>query len=326
MSLTIINAELVHELLPMAECIDAMESAMIAASSGTVSIPPRSFSPVMDSSGFFGFMPGSSSELKTFGAKIISLYPDNSARGLPAIQGFVTLFDYDSGSPLALVAGAGITAIRTAAASGLATRLLAQANACSCGIFGTGVQAVSHIDAMCAVRQVEEIWVWGRDFNKAKGFAAEQAERTGHTVRATDNPARVGACDLVCTVTGSGTPVLEGAWVKPGAHINLVGAHTPTTREADSALIVKSAVYVDLLESAINEGGDIMIPLGEGAIPDDHIVGEIGQLLRGEIAGRSNAEQITLYNSLGITAQDLFAARHVYDKARSAGLGTVVDF
>ena len=138
-------------------------------------------------------------------------------------------------------------------------------------------------------------------------------------------PAEAGACDLVCTVTASPEPVLQGDWVRPGAHVNLVGAHTLATREADSALIEKSALYVDLMESTVNEGGDIMIPIQEGAIGEDAIAGEIGQLLNADIAGRRDNDQITLYNSLGITAQDLFAARHVYDKAAASGLGVVVD-
>ena len=325
MTIRFISAGQVRELLPMRECVEVMEAAMGAASGGTVAVPPRLIMPLIDGSGFLALMPGSSAELASYGAKIISLHPANPQRGLPAIQGFVTLFDHTSGAPVAIIEGAELTGIRTAAASGLATRLLAREDVQSCGIFGAGVQAVTHIDAMLAVRPIQQFLVWARDPAKAADFAAEHSRRIGIPVRATEDPAEAGACDLVCTVTASPEPVLMGDWVRPGAHVNLVGAHTLTTREADSALIEKSALYVDLMESTVNEGGDIMIPIQEGAIGEDAIAGEIGQLLNSEIAGRRDNDQITLYNSLGITAQDLFAARHVYDKAVASGLGVVVD-
>jgi len=325
MSLTIINAAQVRDLLPMNECIDAMVPAMIAASTGTVAIPPRMISPLIDKSAFLGLMPGSSAEISTYGAKVVSLHPQNPSQGLPAIQGFVTLFDHQSGAPVAIIEGAEVTGIRTAAASGLATRLLAREDATTCGILGTGVQAITHIDAMRAVRPLTEVLIWGRDFAKAEALAAEQAERTGLNIQATADPKAAAACDIICTVTGSAEPVLKGEWVKPGAHVNLVGAHSLTTREADTDLIVKSAVYADLLESLKNEGGDVMIPLQEGAIDESHVVGELGQLAKGDISGRGDAEQITVYNSLGNTAQDLFAARHVYDKALAQKVGVVVE-
>ena len=326
MPLTIVDAAGVRKLLPMSECIDAMEPAMIAATTGAISMPPRLVAPLIDESGTLVLMPGSSTELAAFGAKVINLIPDNPGRGLPAIQGFIALFDHASGTPVAIIDGAEVTGIRTAAASGLATRLLARADAHSCGIFGNGVQAVTHIDAMRAVRPVDEIVVWGRNPDKVQAFAQEQAQRTGIRVRATEDPAEAGACDLVCTTTTSPEPVLAGEWVRPGAHVNLVGAHSLTTRECDTGLVVKSSVYVDLMESVRNEGGDIMIPVNEGVIDEDHIIGELGELLQGKIPGRQNAQQVTLYQSHGINAQDMFAAKHIYAKARTTGEAEVVDF
>ena len=326
MSLTIINAAAVRKLLPMDECIDAMEPAMIAATTGAISMPPRLVAPLIDESGTLVLMPGSSTELAAFGAKVINLIPDNPTRGLPAIQGFIALFDHASGTPVAIIDGAEVTGIRTAAASGLATRLLARADAHTCGIFGNGVQAVTHIDAMRAVRPVDEIVVWGRNPDKVQAFAREQAQRTGISVKATADPAEAGACDLVCTTTTSPDPVLAGEWVKPGAHVNLVGAHSLTTRECDTGLVVKSSVYVDLMESVRDEGGDIMIPVQEGAIDESHIIGELGELLQGKIPGRLDEEQVTLYQSHGINAQDMYAAQHIHAKARATGIGQVVDF
>ena len=326
MPLTIINAAGVRKLLPMDECIDAMEPAMIAATAGAISMPPRLVAPLIDESGTLVLMPGSSTELAAFGAKVINLIPTNPAKGLPAIQGFIALFDYASGTPVAIIDGAEVTGTRTAAASGLATRILARQDAHTCGIFGNGVQAVTHIDAMRAVRAVDEIIVWGRNPDKAQAFAREQAKRTGIEVRATADPAEAGACDLVCTVTTSPEPILAGKWVKPGAHINLVGAHSLATREADTDLVVKSSVYVDLMESTRNEGGDIMIPVAEGAIDETHIIGELGELLQGNIPGREDERQITLYQSHGINAQDMYAAKHIYKKARETNETQVVEF
>ena len=317
MTILVIDADKVRTLLPMSACIDSMASAMIAASSERVTAPPRMITPLQSADDLLLVMPGSSSELSTYGAKIISLHPNNPANGHPAIQGYILLFDRQSGTPVALIDGAEITTLRTAAVSGLATKLLAREQASSCGIFGTGVQAVSHIDAMCAVRPIERINIWARDIDKATEFAKVQSLRTGKEVIAVINPEDAAACDVICTVTGSKNPILKGEWLSEGAHINLVGAHSLTTREADTEAIKKSAVYIDLMESLRNEGGDIMIPIKEGVIDEGHIVGEMGDLLTSKISGRTDDRQITLYNSLGITAQDLFAAEAVYANAKA---------
>ena len=260
MALRIINAEETAQLLPMGQCVDVMEAAMIAASTGTVRIPPRLIFNLIDDSGFFGAMPGSSKELDAFGAKVVSFLPGNPARGRPAIGGFVTMFDHETGEPRAIIDGRVITDVRTAAASGMAARHLARADAHRCGILGTGGQAHAHIDAMCAVRPVDEVIIWGRNLTKAEALAQRHAHREGVSVRATSDPSEAGGCDLVCTTTVSAEPILEGQWLTPGAHVSLVGAHSLGAREADTETIVKSKVYVDSLESTKNEGGDIMIP------------------------------------------------------------------
>jgi ornithine cyclodeaminase len=321
----IINGREVERLLPMAACIEAMADAMRAASGGAVSMPPRLFAPLADDSGSFGLMPGSTLDPPFFGAKIISLRPGNPARGLPAVQGYVSLFDHETGRPIALMEGASITAIRTAAASGLATRELAPGDASSHGIFGTGVQAVTHIDAIACVRDVSRVVVWGRDAAKTRRFAEQQSGRTGLEIRATGDPSEAANCDIVTTVTAATKPVLKGEWLRAGCHVNLVGGHTPQAREADTGVIERSRVYVDLMESALNEAGDLLIPIGEGAIDDCHILGEIGQVLTGAVPGRIDDSDITLYKSLGIVAQDLFAAARVYAQAVAEGAGVEVD-
>ena len=326
MTLKIISAGQVRQLLPMDECIEAMALAMAAASAGDIKVPLRSMMPLIDDSAHFALMPGSTAQPPVYGAKILSLHPANSAAGRPVIQGFVTLFDHHTGSPLAIIEGATLTAIRTAAASGLATRCLAQAQACTHGVFGTGVQAVTHIEAIAAVRAIERVVIWGRDYAKAQSLADEQSARTGLSVRATQDPREAAACDVISTVTAASEPVLQGAWVAPGTHVNLVGAHRADAREADGALIVASAVYTDLLESLLNEGGDVVIPIAQGDIDADHVRGEIGNVLRGTISGRSGPQEITVYKSLGVTAQDLFAAHTVYTNALVQGLGADVEF
>jgi len=311
MPLTLADAGTVREILTMPACIDALDKAMRAVSRGDVSAPPRLFAPLYDDSGTLGLMPGSAKGLDVYGAKIISLHPDNPPKGRPAIQGFVALFDFETGEPVGLIDGAEVTAIRTAAASGLATRELARADAKTHGVFGTGVQAVTHIDAIAAVRDIQQVVVWGRDREKTVRFCREQAERTGLDIVGSVHASEAAACDIVSTVTAAREPVLQGAWVQPRRARYLVGAHEPDTREADTALIVRARVFVDLKESALNESGDILIPIDEGKIDRNHIAGEIGEVLESKVAGRPDDEAVTLYKSLGVVGQDLYAADYV---------------
>ena len=305
----VIDADEVRERLTMPRCIDAVDRAMRALSRGDIVAPLRTWMTVAGSeTDSFGLMPGSTQALDVYGAKIISLHPDNGRRDLPVIQGFVALFDRQTGTPVALVDGASVTAIRTAAASALATRELARPESMTHGIFGTGVQAVTHIDAIAAVRPIARHVIWGRDPAKASALAKELSARTGFDIVATQEPRDAADCDVVSTVTAAREPVLSGDWIRPGTHVNLVGAHEPDTREADSDLIGRARVYVDWLESALKESGDLLIPVREGRIGEDHVVGEIGAVLNGSLDGRRDDEEVTVYVSLGTVAQDLFAA------------------
>jgi ornithine cyclodeaminase/alanine dehydrogenase-like protein (mu-crystallin family) len=327
MSLTIIDASAVRALLPMPACIAAMRDAMVCLSHGQVVLPARIAAGLADGSGYLITMPGSSSSPAIDGLKVLTWLPANPAAGRAAIQGVVLLFDHSTGAPVALVDGAEITAIRTAAVSALATQLLARSDVKSHGILGTGVQARIHIDAVQVVRPgIESIRVWGRDMERTRTFATEQRVRTGLNVLAVEQAMDAASCDVVSTTTGATQPVLQGAWVQPGAHVNLVGAYRPADREADTELIVRSAVYVDLMQSAMNEAGDLLIPIKEGAFAKERIVGELGQLAAGDIAGRSDPKQITVFKSLGVVAQDLFAAWAVYQSAQRQAKGVVVDF
>lgn len=325
MAVRIIGARQIRACLPMAECIRLMDQAMRAFSAARTVIPVRQVMPLEEDRGYFFLMPGSMSDSPFYGAKIASLQPGNPKLGKPTVQGFVALFERESGTPVALLDGAELTSIRTAAASALATRELARRDARSHGIFGNGVLAAAHIEAIACVRPVEEVRVWGRNNDRARRFAAEQAELRGIVVRAVNDPAEAAACDIVSTVTNASDPVVHGRWLRPGCHLNLVGAHAPQHREADSEAVARSAVYVDSLEAAMEESGDILIPVGEGRITRQDIVGEIGALLAGTVPGRSCDRHMTLYKSLGIVAQDLAAAEFVYRAAESRALGTLAD-
>lgn len=315
----IIDAAKVRELLTMPVCIEAMAAAMAAASAGSASVPPRVFVPVGESGEALLLMPGSAPGPAVYGAKVISLHPANPDRGRPAIQGFVALFDGETGTPLAIVDGGALTAIRTAAASALATRHLARADACTHGVFGTGALARTHIEAVATVRPCTRVLVWGRHLRKARTLAREEAARTGLKIEACADPAEAAACDIVTAVTGAHEPVLRGRWIRPGTHVNLVGAHSATTREADSDLVAAARVYTDLMASLFSEGGDVLVPIAEGRIDRSHVVGEIGQVLNGTLGGRADDAEITVYKSHGITTQDLYAAHAIYTRVRAAG-------
>jgi len=322
----IINAEETRRLLPMVECIEAMDQAMRAASAGGVAAPDRIIAPLGDGSSYFILMPGSMNGAAVYGAKIVSLHPGNPAQGRPAVQGFVTLFDAQTGAPVALIEGSEITRIRTAAASALAARALARAEACSHGILGAGVQAASHLEAISCVRPIERVVVWARDHDKAKEFAAEQLRRQGIEVTAAECAEEAAACDIVSVVTNAPEPVLQGAWLRPGAHVSLVGSHEPEHREADTEAVTRAAVYVDSRRGALSEAGDLLIPIGEGRFSASDIVGEIGEVLASSAPGRRDGNQVTLYKSLGVVAQDLFAAEYVLRQARLQGAGSRIAF
>lgn len=306
-----IDAETVRANLSMPQCIDAMAIAMKTVSQGDLAMPNRIIMPLIDKSGYFGVMPGSLGSPRVYGAKVVSLHPANPAASRPAIQGFVALFDHETGTPFAIVDGAEITTLRTAAASGLATRELSRPDAKSLGLFGYGIQAEAHLDAMRAVRPIEEVRIWGRSLERAQDFARRHGQRTGIDIIAVEDPQAAAGCDIVCTTTGAHEPIVFGAWIRPGTHVNLVGAHMPTTREADTALMRNARIYTDALASAFAEAGEILIPISEGAFDRDHVLGEIGELLLGRIPGRGNNQEVTVYKSLGVVAQDIVAAEFV---------------
>ncbi len=322
----IISKSEIERLLPLAACVEVMASAMRQTSARRVTLPLRQFMPVPDTKGRLGLMPGYIADPARFGLKIVSKYdrPPGSKHGTHV--GAVMLFDAAEGLALALLEGGTLTAIRTAAASALATRTLARPEAATLAMLGCGEEAHVHIPAMLAVRPIREILVWGRNAEKTAAFVAHLHLPKGVIARAEPSAeVAVAAADIVCTVTSSPTPILHGAWIKPGTHLNLVGSAVPTTAEVDSATVARSRFYVDYRDAALAQAGELLNAIKDGSVTKDHIVGEIGEVLLGQAPGRTDAGQITLYKSLGISAQDLAAADYVYNAARAAKAGIDVD-
>jgi ornithine cyclodeaminase len=261
-----------------------------------------------------------------FGAKVLSVFPDNFAHGLASHRGGVLLFDKDHGRPVALIDGGELTAWRTAAASAVATRALSRPDSSTLAVLGYGEQASRHVEAISLVRPIRAVHVWGRDPAKAQhfaqslsaaGFKAEAHRDAGEAVR---------SADIICTTTSSEQPVLFGKWLPPGVHINAVGASVASCRELDIECVRRSKIWVDYLPMALTAAGELVEAIESGEIVHDHIRGEIGEVVAGAKPGRAGDADITLYRSLGVPAQDIELANLVYARARDAGLGTSIDF
>jgi alanine dehydrogenase len=327
MGLLILNGREIEELLPMQKCIELMEAALRSLARGEVVLPLRPILKIPDTPNVFALMPAYSRTLNVVGAKLITVFPDNHGTAFDSHQGIVVLFDGEHGNPIAVMDAASITAIRTAAVSGAATRLLARTDADVLAILGAGVQARTHINSMMAVRSFQTIRIWSRTSAHARDVAASAARDFDIDVEVMpDAHSAVRGADVICTVTASREPVLAGAWLKSGAHINAVGASLPKARELDTSAVRRARVFVDRKESALNEAGDLLIPMGEGAIGGDHIVAELGELLVGSAQGRRTPDEITLFKSLGIAVEDLACARYLHDVAAREGIGIQVDF
>lgn len=311
----VLNKDAVEELLTMESCIALMRDAMMALSDGRTRQMPRHILPV--ACGLYGIMGGVSPE--TFGSKLISVVQSD---GHPSHQGVVLLFDPATGEPSALVDATSITGIRTAAASALATDRLALKGAKSLAILGTGEQALEHARAMCAVRPIGHIAIWGRNQEKAATLAGRLSKELPVPVCAAASVREaVGDAEIICTVTAAGEPILTGADVADGAHVNVVGSSRAGPREIDDSLVCRGRFYGDSRESVLSQGAEFIHAREAGLINDDHFIGEIGDVLLDKIPGRTEASDVTIYKSLGHIVQDLEAARHVVTTAIATGAG-----
>jgi alanine dehydrogenase len=325
MPILYLNRHDVEALLPMDECIEVVDEALRALACGEAIQPLRSAYWMPDRNGLLAVMPGMLGRTVA-GVKVLTVVPENHLHGEESHQGMVLLFEQERGRPLALLDASSVTAIRTAAASAVATRALARAEAGDLAILGSGVQARSHLDAMRAVRTLRRVRVWSRRPESARRFADLEGERTGLTVEPMSSAREaVDGADLICTVTAAREPVLLGEWITPGAHVNAAGACTPNARELDAVAVARSRLFTDRRESLLAEAGDFLLARGEGAVVDDHILGEIGEVLEGKVPGRRADAEITIFKSLGIALEDLAAAWHVYRKALVAGRGNALE-
>lgn len=289
--------------------IPVVREAMIALSRGETRQLLRSIIPLAGTR-MFGIMPGALGTEAAFGAKLISVYPENFERGAPSHQGVVILFDPQSGAPTCVADAGAITAIRTAAASAVATDALARADATRLAILGYGEQAATHVRAIRRVRPISEVSVWGRSAQRADAFAARMQAETGLVITAVPSAeAAVAKADIVCTVTAAREPVLLSAWVADGTHVNVVGSGVAGPSEIDSALVVRARFIADSREGVLAQGAEFLIAKAAGLVDDTHVVGEIGQVLAGDLPGRTSAQAVTVYKSLGHVVQDLASAQ-----------------
>ena len=326
MPVLIANQKQVYELLPMKECIPAMEDALRMLARGDAIMPLRTRMVMPDGRSIMGLMPACLGAIHSVGVKVITVVPDNQGTEYDSHQGVVLLFDTEHGLLQAVVDGTAVTAIRTAAVSAVATRLLARPEAHDLAIIGAGTQARMHLEAMLVVRGIRRVRVFSLPREGAGRFAERESERHGIDVEVMESAeAAVRGADIVCTVTTSAEPVVLGRWVAPGAHINAVGACAPSCRELDTELVARARLYADQRGAMMAEAGEFMIPRAEGAIGDEHIAGELGEVLGGRAPGRTAPDQITIFKSLGIAVEDLAAAHVILSKAQQSGKGTWIE-
>lgn len=310
-----VNKERIASLLPMEECIEVMEKMFRSLAAGECVQPLRNIMRLPDGSGVLGMMPGYAAKLGVMGIKVISVFHANSESGLPSHQGIVMLFDAKNGQPLMLFDALEITAIRTAAASAVATKILSRENSSTLAIIGSGEQAKRHIEAMLLVRNIKNINIWSRNEKNARQLVNELSGEYDLHIHVKENVQQaVEHADIICTVTASKEPVVMGNWIAAGTHINAIGSSTALSRELDTNAIIRAKLFTDRYESLFNEAGDFLIPKKEGAVTDEHVKAEIGEVLCGIKKGRENDAEITVFKSLGIAAEDIFSAYHIYEK------------
>ena len=311
----------------MEECITVMENIIIQLEENQAFNPLRSSMLIPGENGLLSMMPGYLNKQDIMGIKSVSVYPENANIGLESHQGSVTLFNALNGTPLAIMDAGQITAIRTAAVSGLATRILAKKNSKILAILGSGIQAKTHIEAMTTILNLEEIRVWSKNKKNAKKLVEEQRKKYAIPFRPFDtvNEAIYNA-DIICTTTAAVEPILQGKYLMQGVHINAVGSSVRNTRELDGFAIKLSKLYVDKIESTINESGDFLMAKQEGTIDDNHIIGTLGEILTKQKKGRNNVNDITLFKSLGLAVEDIATAFFIYDKYVKSNKGNWVEF
>ena len=306
-----LNRDQINDLISMEEAIRAMGTAFAQLSNGEAVVPPRLSLDIPDKNATSLVMPAYATGSPYYTVKIVSVNYSNPDKGLPLIHGVVQVFDAENGKHIANLDGASITAIRTGAASGLATDLLAKENANVCAVFGTGVQAASHIEAVLEVRPIEKIMVFSRSKPSAEIFFSTLANQVECVIGKKESLLEA---DIVCTTTPSSSPLFETDEIKPGCHLNVVGSHQPSFREVPTGLVARSKIIVDNREACEQEAGDLIIPVQEGSWSFEHLHGELGQVVSGDIIARESENEITLFKSVGNAIQDHAMAHLIMEK------------
>ncbi len=322
----ILNPQAVVDCLPMAACIDLMCKAFSQVSEGRTAQPIRAMVRNRAQTGVMGWMPGYVDDPKRLGVKTVTIFPGAAALGIKSHQGLVLLFEADTGQLLCAVDAAEITGIRTAAASAAATDALARKDAKTLSIFGLGEQASTHIRSMALVRKFERCLVWGRDPAKTQAFVTAHAGAAPFPLEVAATAEAAAGSDVLCLVSAAPEPFFKGAWLKPGQHLNVVGSSIPTTAEVDHDTVARCRVFVDYKDSALVLAGELRRAFEAGVVTPDHIAGEVGEVLLGKVPGRRGPEDITMFKSLGMAAEDVLSADFILREAERRNVGVVVDW
>jgi ornithine cyclodeaminase len=315
MTIAFYDAAQVEELLDYPGCIEAMRRAMMALSSGERPQPLRQIFTVGENE-MFGTMPGELAAFSTFGAKLISVFADPDRPGRTRHQGVVVAYDGMTGAVSCIADAEPVTKIRTACATAAATDALARSEAEILAVFGTGLQAQSHLRALPLVRPFRETLLWGQSPQRARELAERMSEALDRTITPiADGEEAASRADVICTVTSSAEPVLLGEWVKPGTHVNLIGSSYLGPVEVDTALVAKARYIADYRPGVLAQAAELAVARDAGVIDDTHVIGEIGDVFAGRVRGREDDDQITIYKSLGHVVQDLAAAVYLHGRA-----------
>jgi alanine dehydrogenase len=324
--LRILSGKQIRQAIEMKDIIKAMELAFVELSTGNPEMPIRAHISIDQPEATALFMPSYMKCSEMIGIKTVTLFEDNKKNNMPYIQGMVNLFDGNNGAPRAVLDGMTITSLRTGAASGLATSLLSRKDSTNCTIFGAGVQGRTQLEAVCAVRDIKKAVVFDALPVAAEKFAKEMAEQLGIEIAvAKTSKDAVADADIICCASISEIPVFEDCDLPDGVHINAVGSYKPHVQEVPEEMVLRSRLFVDHVESVLEETGDLIIPINKGILTEKHIVAEIGEVAAGNVVGRTSDLQITFFKTVGVAVQDLAAATTILQKAESLGIGTMVE-
>jgi ornithine cyclodeaminase/alanine dehydrogenase-like protein (mu-crystallin family) len=325
MMMRILSGQEVRQALPMGQAVEVMKRAFAQLSTGQAEVPLRVGLEVPRHRGVTLFMPAYLAADDQMAVKIVSVFNDNPALGLPLIHALVVVVDAVTGRPRAVMDGTALTALRTGAASGAATDVLARPDARRAAVFGAGTQGRTQLEAVCAVRPIEEACVYDVAADRAGAYAEEMGQALSVPVRVAGTPEEaVRQADVICTATTATSPVFDDADVQPGTHLNAVGAYTPEMQEIPVETVLRARVLIDQREASLAEAGDLLIPMQQGLMTEGHIAGELGEVVAGRKVGRTSPEEVTLFKSVGVAVQDVAAAAAVLAEAERLGLGMEV--